>query len=155
MISKICYLIQLWGGCETYLINALQVLMNRAARIVTGCNKFTSTRRLLGKCKWLSIRQLIFYQTVTMTHKMILNSSPYYMHKKFTSPFPYNTRQATGGFIRYSEEFRTKKSLPNNSFRYRAARDYNSIPSEIRTSRTMASFKTKLKKWVASNIPVD
>ena len=155
VLSKICYLIQLWGGCEGYLIDALQILMNRAARVVTGCNKFTSTNRLLGKCNWLSIRQLIFFQTVTMTHKMILNNSPFYMHRKFTITYPYNTRQAAGGSIRYSEEFNSKKSLNHNSFRYRAAKDYNSIPVEIRTSRSIITFKSKLKKWVVTNIPVD
>ena len=34
-ISKLCYLIQVWGGCPEYLLSALQVLQNRAARAVT------------------------------------------------------------------------------------------------------------------------
>ena len=32
VISKLCYLIQLWGGCEDYLLKSLQVLQTRAAR---------------------------------------------------------------------------------------------------------------------------
>ena len=155
VVSKICYLIQLWGGCEDYLLHPLQVLMNKAARIVTGCNRFTSTRRLLTKCNWLSIKQLILFQTVTMTHKMMLSKSPYSMYKKFSMMFPYDTRQARGGCIRYTEEFHSKKSLSHDSFRYRAAKDYNLIPVQIRNCRSMATFKTKLKKWVVSNIPVD
>ena len=155
VISKICYLIQLWGGSEDYLIQPLQILMNKAARIVTGCNNFTSTRRLLIKCNWLSIKQLIFFQTVTMTHKMMLNKSPYYMHKKFNMNYPYDTRQATGGCIRYGEDFHSRRSLSHDSFRYRAAKDYNSIPVQIRNCRSMATFKSKLRKWVGCNIPVD
>ena len=31
VMSKVYYLIQLWGGCETYLIHSLQVQLNRAA----------------------------------------------------------------------------------------------------------------------------
>ena len=31
-ISKLCYLIELWGGCEKYLLTSLQVIENRAAR---------------------------------------------------------------------------------------------------------------------------
>ena len=34
-VSKLCYLIQLWGGTEGYLLSSLQVLQNRAARAVT------------------------------------------------------------------------------------------------------------------------
>ena len=36
VMSKMCYLVQLWGGCEDYLLNALQVQLNKAARLVTG-----------------------------------------------------------------------------------------------------------------------
>ena len=43
VMSKLCYLIQLWGGCEGYLLHSLQVLQNRAARSVTGWSGFTST----------------------------------------------------------------------------------------------------------------
>ena len=35
VISKFCYLIQLWGGAEAYLLKSLQVLQNRAG-IYTG-----------------------------------------------------------------------------------------------------------------------
>ena len=31
VMSKMVYLIQLWGGCESYLIRALQIQQNRAA----------------------------------------------------------------------------------------------------------------------------
>ena len=48
VISKICYLIQLWGGCEKYLIHSLQVQLNRAARSVTRLSCFTSTRHLIA-----------------------------------------------------------------------------------------------------------
>ena len=51
-MSKLCYLIQLWGGTEDYLLHALQVIQNRAARAVTRMSWFTPTRVLLNKCKW-------------------------------------------------------------------------------------------------------
>ena len=43
VISKICYLIQFWGGCEDYLFHSLQVKMNRAARSVTGLYFYKET----------------------------------------------------------------------------------------------------------------
>ena len=151
VISTICYHIQIWGGSEDYLIQPLQVLMNKAARIVTGCKNLTSTKILLIKCNWLSNKQLIFFQTVTM----MLTKSSFYMNKKFIMNYPYDTRQATGGCIRYGEDFHSRRSLFYDSFRYRTAKDYNSIPVQIRNCRSMATFKSKLGKWVVSNIPVD
>ena len=76
VISRICYLIiQLWGGCEGYLLHALQVQLNKAARLVTGQSGFTSTRKLMETCRWLSVKQLVVYQSAIMIHKSILIDS--------------------------------------------------------------------------------
>ena len=91
VISKVCYLIQLWGGCESYLLNMLQVQMNRAARIVTGLSRFTSTRKLMDRCGWLTARQLVVYQSVIMVHKILLTGKPYYLHSRLYSDYnPYD-----------------------------------------------------------------
>ena len=76
VVSKMCYLIQLWGGCEGYLIHSLQILLNRAARAVTGLSCFTSTKRLMTMCSWLSVKQLVVYQTVDMFHKIVTSGTP-------------------------------------------------------------------------------
>ena len=154
VISQLCYLIQLWGGCEGYLLNTLQVIMNRAARSVTGYTCFTSTRKLLTSCNWLSVRQLVFYQTVMMMHKTVKTGLPKHMNHKMSSNFPYQTRQATRGSIRYGETFNTKNSLNQSSFAYRGLKDYNMIPASIRSCKTMKTFKTKLRKWVIQNVNI-
>ena len=99
VISQLCYMIQLWGGCEEYLLNSLQVIMNRAARCVTRYSGYTSTRKLLSACNWLSVRQLVFYQTGLMVHKMVKTGLPRQINAKLLSRFPYQTRQATNGDI--------------------------------------------------------
>ena len=68
--------------------------------------------------------------------------------------FPYRTRQATTGAIRFSEEFFSRKALNHSSFRYRATVEYNRIPGRIRETSTMQVFKTKLKSWIKANIPL-
>ena len=119
-ISKLCYLVELWGGCEGYLISALQVLQNRAARAVLRRSWFTPTRRLLAECKWLSVKQLVFYHGVISTHKTITTGTPRYMHKVLNTIHPLNTRQAAGGDIRIGEKFNSKQGLVRDGFRYRA-----------------------------------
>ena len=49
-VSKLCYLIQPWGGTEGYLLSSLQVLQNRVARDVTGKSWFTPSRQLVEEC---------------------------------------------------------------------------------------------------------
>ena len=156
VISKLCYLIQLWGGSESYLLHSLQVLQNKAGRAVTGWSGFTSTRRLMGACNWLSVKQLVVYQTVIMIFKTLRTESPWYLHSKLSpAPHPFRARQSTMGNIRLDESHRCKSSLKSSSLRCRGAVDYNRIPVEIRASPTLATFKKKLRQWVKDNIDLD
>ena len=153
-ISKLCYLIELWGGCESYLLTSLQVLQNRAARAVTRKSWFTATRSLLAECKWLSVRQLVFYHSVLSTHKVVMSGKPLYLYQAMSTAHPLNTRQAAGGQIRMGENFDSKQELVHDCFKYGAAKDYNLIPGFIRSIKTLPTFKRKLKQCVTSNIPV-
>ena len=116
---------------------------------------FTPTRALLKKCRWLSVKQLVFYHRVVTAHKIVKTNSPLYLHQRMTTTHPYPTRQATGGAIRFGEQFSRKSLLAGNSFCYSGTQDYNRIPADIRNVQTLKNFKFKLRKWVTSNIPED
>ena len=148
-MSKLCYLVQLWGGSEKYLVNAIQILQNRAARVVTGKSWYTPVRRLLKECKWLSVQQLIFFQTVVQAHKIVQGEGPFYFKQRFITQHPRDTRQAAGGSIWRGQDW------TSSSFCERGALAYNSIPADIRNSTSFATFKSKLRKWVSSNVPID
>ena len=152
--SKLCYLIQLWGGTEAYLLSHLQILQNRAARAVTGKSWFTPTRQLLKECRWLSVCQLVFYQTVLHVHKIILTGKPDNIRGKLITEHPYQTRLASGGGLRLENEGGGRSGLRQKGFLYRGTQSYNSIPSSIRKIRNLKTFKHKLKQWVRMNIPL-
>ena len=115
VMSKVCYLIKLWGGCEGYLLHSLQVQLNKAARLVTGLSCFTSTRKLMDKCGWLTVKQLVVFQTTIMVHKTLSSSRPHYMNNRLSSDFTYRTRQQSTGSIRMDHTFRYKSELPKNN----------------------------------------
>ena len=150
-MSVLIYHIPLWGGCEDYLVRALQVLQNRAARQVTKMNWFTPTRRLLNQCGWLSIRQLIFYHSAVAIFRTRESRLPVYLNQKLVTEHPYPTRLATGGGIRSEGIF---GGLTSKSFLIRGPRDFNNIPADIRNCKTLPTFKQKLKIWVKTKIPV-
>ena len=149
-MSKLVYLIHLWGNSSKYLLKSLQILQNRAARVVKWYSWWTPVRRLLKDCKWLSINQLVFYHTTLQTHKSLISGKPHYFKQNFNTDHPYRTRQSTGGGI-----WRGKEDLISTGFSSRGAQAYNSFPPSIRGCRTIGTFKYKLQKWVATNIPID
>ena len=148
-MSKLTYLITLWGGAQEYLLSALQVQQLTAARVVCGFgSKFWSKRRLLNQVGWLSVRQLIFYHTVIQTHKTMVTKKPKALYQSLSTNYPYITRGATTGLIRENLDFQTK------SFKYRARKFYNMVPGEVRKG-SIVTVKRKLKQWVKSNVPID
>ena len=154
-LSKLCYLVQLWGGTEAYLLAQLQVLQNKAARAVTGKSWFTPTRQLLKECKWLNVKQLVFYQSVLQVHKVLLSGKPVSIRKKFITDHPFFTRQATGGGLRFGQEYGASSELRQKGFHYRGTQGYNRIPVYIRKIKNINRFKKELKQWVGINIPWD
>ena len=75
-ISKLAYLMPLWGGCPNYLVNALQVMQNKAARYVTKKNVYTPVKTLLKQCNWLSVHQMIFFHTVVLFYRTRVSKVP-------------------------------------------------------------------------------
>lgn len=149
VISKLTYLITLWGGAQDYLLSALQVQQLTAARAVCGFgSRFWSKKKLLDKVRWLSVRQLAFYHTVLQVHKTIITRKPKNLFKSISSNYPYRTRSAATGLIRENENFKQQ------SFKHRARQSYNRVPVDVRTG-SMETVKRKLKLWVKSNIPID
>ena len=138
-MSKLTYLIELWGGCGIMLKRSLQMIQNKVARVVTKLDWSTSPSVLLHQIGWLSVNQLIFYHSVLLVYKVNLNKTPRYLHNMFSWSYNYDTRQATGGLIRLRGK--PKLDVSKQSFRWRAANQFNQLPEDVRTSPTLAIFK--------------
>ena len=130
--------------------SALQVQQLTAARTVCGWGcLYWSKKRLLTKVGWLSIRQLIYYQTVLQAHKTIQSGKPRPMFESISTSHPRNTRNAVKGLIRYDDHFKSQ-----STFKYRACQWYNAVPATARQG-SLAVVKRKLKAWVGEHVPID
>ena len=151
VLSKLVYLINLWGGAQQYLLKALYVQQMMAARVVCGFDSFHwSNKRVLVKIGWLSVRQLAFYHTVLQAHRTLVSRTPLPLYNALTSAYPYHTRNAAAGNIRFSESF----SAEQLSFRNRARLFFNQVPQEVKTGG-LETVKRKLKHWIKQNVPID
>ena len=61
--------------------NRLQTLQNKVNRILTNSRQGTSTSDLLKRTNSLSIQQMIAYQTLITTFKILKTSKPAYLAK--------------------------------------------------------------------------
>ena len=151
-MSKLTYLIALWGGCSKELMTKLQLAQNKAARVVTRLDWNTPVCDLLHQCGWLSVQQLAVYHSVVLVHKILQTESPRYLFSMFSAKYNCNTRQAKSGQIRHTS--RPDLDLAKDSFRWRASKLFNAMPLDIRQKKTSKEFKSEARKWIQQNIPL-
>ena len=149
-LCKLSYLIALWGGCGIVLRKSLQVIQNKVARVVTKLDWSTSPQVLLTQVGWLSVKQLIFYHSVILIYKARMSHVPKHLNNMFSWSYKYNTRQSEGGLIKLVGT--PKLDISKESFRWRAANEFNQLPIDIRTSPTIDDFKVNAKIWIKANV---
>ena len=151
-MSKLLYLITLWGESAKYLIESVQKAQNKAARVVTKLDWSTPVAELLKQCGWLSVQQLIAYHSVVQVYKIMQNESPKFLYSMFSATYSYKTKYSQGGLIKHTRSFRL--DITESSFRWRAAKAYGELPLETRKLKTCKEFKISAKKWVKENVPL-
>ena len=152
-MSVIVYMVAVWGGTEKFVIRAVQVMQNRAARCITKQGWLTPTRILLEQCNWLSIKQLIFYHTALQVWKVRSYQAPGYIYSKLK---PVNNRRLTRSVAQGSLLVpRVEKTVSKFSFMVRSASTWNQIPTNIRSLENFSTFKGNLKTWIKGNISID
>ena len=150
VLSKLVYLITVWGGAAQYLLKALQVQQLNAARVVCGHQAVRwSRRQLLKKVGWLSVRQLVFFHTFLQAHKTLTSGVPLPLHTALTTDQPYRTRSVARGNIKLKQGYKS-----TSTFKYRAEQTYNCVPVDVK-SGSLYAVKRKCKKWVLKNVPLD
>ena len=150
VMSKMVYLITVWGGATQYLLKAVQTQQLIAARAVCGFQSSRwSRRKLLDRLDWMSVRQLVYYHTVLQAHKTLTTGHPRPLYASLPRDHPYYTRNAAAGNIRYGENMTSTKT-----FKYRAMAWYNTILTDVKTG-SIQTVKKKLKAWVKKTVPID
>ena len=107
-MGNLITLISLWGGAPKFLINILQKLQNRAARMVTKRNVFTPIKTLLTQCGWLSVNQLVVFHNVLKIYEKKSTKRPVYLYDKISTEFGASTRFSKGNRIRHDTKLNTE-----------------------------------------------
>ena len=118
-MSKLVYLIPVWGGCEKFLIKALQIVQNKAVRLVTNRGIYTPVHTLRTQSGWLSVNQLVFFHTVVLLYKTMKNQSSTYKYRMINRDYGYQTRPCDAGLLRQGAEYKPSHGLNTQSFTFR------------------------------------
>ena len=141
--SVLVYCLPLFGGCGKGDLQALQVLQNKAAQVVTKSPPRSNRDTMYDRLGWLTVNQLVFYHTVLSIFRIRQAGEPEYLARQLQND------NRNGRLIIP----RCKLSLAQKSFCIRGAESWNSLPEHIRLSRKLREFKAKTRNWVQSIVP--
>ena len=141
--SVLAYCLPLFGGCNKNDVRDLQVLQNKAARIVCHAPPLASRRGMFDHLDWLSVRQMINYHTLIAIYRIRSSGEPEYSAKMF------NNVNRKGSIIVQN----TRLSLFQSSFRIRVASQWNCLPQNVREAKKISQFKNGLRQWIKKNVP--
>ena len=141
--SHLDYCNSLHAGLPSYLIQRLQKIQNKAARLVACKGYETSSEEIRFNLHWLPIDQRVTFKIACLAYKCLNNLAPHYLQdlvKKYTP-----SRE-----LRSSKEILLKENLISTCFQERAFSNsapviWNSLSHKTRHSESFFSFKRNLK----------
>ena len=138
-----------WGYCNETLFDKLQVLQNKAARVIKG-SKFENTNHpvLLKELRWLNVRQLIFIDTAILMYRVANNLAPETisdMYQLANNVHNYITRYASDGNFYLNRPNTTKGKRSTN---FSGARAWSRVPATIKEAQSLVLLKTQLKEYL-------
>ena len=161
VLSRILYMLPLFGGAPEYMLQAIQKKQNEAMRLVVKRKwsergtKLMSTKELLKQCNYLSVKQMVYYHSVAMVHKTLKQQAPVYLHdvllKAMTSGVRHRYPTRTSGKRVVAE---ASLSVANTSFRWRAGAQYAALPANIKEEQNIKSFLIQLKRYTIEQIEI-
>ena len=115
------YLLPLWGGASETLLRKAQIVVNTAARWVTGLGRRTRIDRLMKIVGWLSVKEQVKLATLVQTWRLVHMSKPQRIKDK----------------LEVTEDFRLRTQGPRlqfsrTCFRWRAVEEWNELQQEHR-----------------------
>ena len=161
VMSKILYMLPLYGGAPDYMLAAVQKKMTEAMRVVTRRRwevvgrRLTSTAELLRQCGYLSVRQMVFYHSLVEVHKVVVQQAPAHLHQvvqcALTSGVHHQYPTSAAGTRQVKP---ARLAVAQNSWRWRTSAQYAALPSDLRGHTNMKKFKAGLKEHTRQHISI-
>ena len=141
--SVLCYCLPLFGGSDKGEMEDLQVMQNKAARLVTHSGLRTSRQDIYRQVGWMTVNQLVYYHSALSTYRIRQSHEPEYL-----ATIMNENNRANRIIIPNS-----KLTLAKNSYCFRGSTQWNKLPESVRNIPKISQFKSKLKKWIHQNVP--
>ena len=140
--SAMVYCLPVFGGLDKGDIRDIQVLQNKAARLVCKAPPRANRAELYQRLGWLSVNQQICYHTLITVYKIRKSSEPEYLANFL------NNVNMTGKIIIPNPHL----TITQRSFVFRGSTLWNQLPQNIRNCQKIGAFKKAVKPWILQTV---
>ena len=144
--SRLDYANGLLISANNSSIARLQVIQNRAARLIVKAQIRDHVTPIQKQLHWLPIDFRIKFKIILMCFNCIHNTAPSYLRELIHIHEPSRRLRSSDKLLLHVP-FR-KSKFGDKSFEVRAPQLWNSLPVSLRSCQTLTTFKSKLKTFL-------
>ena len=139
VLSKLCYIMPIWGSAPAAHRRKAQVVVNAAARWAMGMPRKTKISNIMERAGWLSVVEQIRMTTLIQTWKTV--------HLRIPERIVDRMRITDNLLI---EVDNPRLQFSKECMRWRSASEWNRLTDELRHTQTIAAFKRNIKRLIMS-----
>lgn len=133
-----------WSNCTIEESNMLEAVQVEAARIILGVTKLCNINKMYGDLGWESLSNRREKHRLILFYKMKNNLTPAFL----SDLVPEQVQDSSHYNLRNADDYlaiNARTSLYRNSFLPTAVREWNNLSPDIKSSPTLAIFKSNMK----------
>ena len=138
------YCSTVWDGLGVTLLDKIQKLQNRVARIITQSSYYTSASSILEELGWDNVLTRWKKQKAILMFKTLNNRAPEYLRNLFIDRNTHYDLRNAGGKLNLP---RPRTDYLKRSFSYSGAQLWNNLPESIRTIKSLKNFKKAIQNY--------
>ena len=135
----------IWSNCTNKLLSKLQILHNRAGKLILNCHPHTPSCKVRQILDWYSLTERQNFHICSMVYKCYHGLAPQYLLECFTrvsNIHRYNTRFSNASSV-YIQP--VHNNYATRKFTYRGGNLWNSLPEHVKQAKTFKYFKTSYR----------